>query len=161
MAGQAKPMRASRISAGARTEGSEHEWDRHPLTPFRALSGASLPWLVNDALVRSPEDFWTLKFLAPTCQEFRNLRMSLSFIMPAYPAASCGECACNRFQGSDRAGCRSTGGHPWGLPGMRAMAYRIATSELAGGKGERKWKALDLSYGKNGRLIIRILLQAR
>ncbi len=39
-----------------------------------------------------------LKFLAPRCQEFRNLRMGLSVIMLAYPAASCGECACNRFQ---------------------------------------------------------------
>jgi hypothetical protein len=59
MAGQAKPMRASRISSGARTEGSEHERDRHPLSPFWALVGASLPWLVYDALIKNPEDFWT------------------------------------------------------------------------------------------------------
>ncbi|HEX7503795.1 MAG TPA: hypothetical protein VF336_00885 [Syntrophales bacterium] len=59
MAGQAKPMRASRISAGARTEGRERGRGRHPLAPFWALAGASLPCLVYDALIEIPEEFRT------------------------------------------------------------------------------------------------------
>jgi hypothetical protein len=61
MAGQAKPMRASRISAGARTEGSERNGANHPLAPFWAFAGASLPWLVYDALIKGPGDFWTFR----------------------------------------------------------------------------------------------------
>jgi hypothetical protein len=62
MAGQSKPMRASRISPGERTEGSERgQGGRHPLAPFRAMAGASLPWLVYDALIENPGDFWTFK----------------------------------------------------------------------------------------------------
>ena len=59
MAGQTKPMRTSRISTGARTEESERDRGRHPLAPFWAMVGASLPWLVYDALIKSPGDFWT------------------------------------------------------------------------------------------------------
>jgi hypothetical protein len=61
MAGQSKPMRASRISAGARTEESERERGHHPLAPFWAMVGASLPWLLYDALIENPGDFWTFK----------------------------------------------------------------------------------------------------
>ena len=52
--------RASRISAGARTEGSERE-RRHTFVPFWAMVGASLPWLVYDAIIKSHGDFWTFK----------------------------------------------------------------------------------------------------
>ena len=61
MAGQTKPVRASGISSRARTDESEREWSRHPLAPFWAMVGASLPWLVYDAFIRSPEDFWTYR----------------------------------------------------------------------------------------------------
>ncbi len=61
MAGQAKPMRASGISSSARTERSERAGGRHPLAPFWAMVGASLPWLVYDALIKSPGDFWTYR----------------------------------------------------------------------------------------------------
>ncbi len=61
MAGQAKPARASGISSRARTDGSERTRGRHPLAPFWAMVGASLPWLVYDALVKSPGDFWTYR----------------------------------------------------------------------------------------------------
>ena len=61
MAGQTKPVRASGISSRARTDGSERERASHPLAPFWAMVGASLPWLVYDALIKSPEDFWTYR----------------------------------------------------------------------------------------------------
>ncbi len=61
MAGQAKPVRASGISSPARTDGSGRTRGRHPLAPFWAMVGASLPWLVYDALVKSPGDFWTYR----------------------------------------------------------------------------------------------------
>ncbi len=61
MAGHAKPMRASGISSRARTNGRERARGRHPLAPFWAMVGASLPWLVYDALIQSPGDFWTYR----------------------------------------------------------------------------------------------------
>jgi hypothetical protein len=61
MTGQSKPVRASGISSRARTNGSERERPRHPLAPFWAMVGASLPWLVYDALIKNPGDFWTFR----------------------------------------------------------------------------------------------------
>ncbi|HET6489845.1 MAG TPA: hypothetical protein VFG28_08780 [Syntrophales bacterium] len=61
MAGHSKPVRASGISSSARTEERERNGGNHPLAPFWAFVGASLPWLVYDALIKIPEDFWTFR----------------------------------------------------------------------------------------------------
>jgi hypothetical protein len=61
MAERGKPMRQSDIPANARSGETEGRRGDHPLAPFLAIVGASLPWLVYDALIKSPEEFWTVK----------------------------------------------------------------------------------------------------
>jgi hypothetical protein len=61
MTGQSKPVRASGTSSRGRTDGSERARPLHPLAPFWAMAGASLPWLVCDAFIKSPGKFWTFR----------------------------------------------------------------------------------------------------
>jgi hypothetical protein len=59
MAGRGKPIWQSDNPADARSGETEGGRGNHPLAPFLAMVGASLPWLVYDALIKSPEEFWT------------------------------------------------------------------------------------------------------
>lgn len=59
MAGRGRPIGQSDNPADARSGETEGRRGNHPLAPFLAMVGASLPWLVYDALIRSPEEFWT------------------------------------------------------------------------------------------------------
>jgi hypothetical protein len=61
MAGRGKPIRQSDVTADARSGETEGRRGKHPLAPFLAMVGASLPWLVYDALIKSPEEFWTYR----------------------------------------------------------------------------------------------------
>jgi hypothetical protein len=63
MAGRGKPIRHSDFPAGDHSGETEGKRGKHPLAPFLAMVGASLPWLVYDALIKSPEEFWTYKGL--------------------------------------------------------------------------------------------------
>ena len=63
MAGREKPIRQSDNPADARSGETEGRRGKHPLAPFLAMVGASLPWLVYDSLIKSPEEFWTFKGL--------------------------------------------------------------------------------------------------
>ena len=63
MAGRGKPIRQSDFHADARSGETEGRRGKHPLAPFLALVGASFPWLVYDAFIKSPEEFWTYKGL--------------------------------------------------------------------------------------------------
>ena len=63
MGGQPNPMRASRMPEPARAGGDDLSRRTHPLAPFLGLVGASLPWLVYDAFVGNPGDFWTWRGL--------------------------------------------------------------------------------------------------
>jgi len=63
MAGPEKPIRASRISENARKDRTDRSRRDHPLAPFLAIVGASLPWLVYYALIKNPAEFWTFKGL--------------------------------------------------------------------------------------------------
>ena len=63
MAGRGKPIRHSDFPAGDQSGETEGTRGKHPLAPFLAMVGASLPWLVYDALIKSPEEFWTYKGL--------------------------------------------------------------------------------------------------
>jgi hypothetical protein len=56
-------MRQSDRPADARSAETEGRRGNHPLAPFLAMVGASLPWLVYDALIKSPGEFWTFKGL--------------------------------------------------------------------------------------------------
>lgn len=58
MGGQPNPMRASRMPGPAHTDDDRNR-GAHPLAPFLGLVGASFPWLVYDAFVGNPGDFWT------------------------------------------------------------------------------------------------------
>ena len=60
MGGQPDPMRASRMPGPARTDDDRNRGS-HPLAPFLAMVGASLPWLVYDAFIKDPGDFWTFR----------------------------------------------------------------------------------------------------
>lgn len=61
MAGNESPQRGPRVPEHARDEKTDPGRRDHPLAPFLAIVGASLPWLVHDALIKSPEEFWTVK----------------------------------------------------------------------------------------------------
>lgn len=61
MAAQKEPPRASREPGNARDKKAVGGRRDHPLAPFLAIVGASLPWLVHDALIKSPGEFWTVK----------------------------------------------------------------------------------------------------
>lgn len=61
MAAHKEPLRASRVPGNARDENTGGDRRDHPLAPFLAIVGASLPWLVYDSLIKSPEEFWTVK----------------------------------------------------------------------------------------------------
>ena len=61
MAGSEEPTRAPRIPECARKERTDRSRRDHPLAPFLAIVGASLPWLVYDALIKNPAEFWTFK----------------------------------------------------------------------------------------------------
>ena len=63
MAGRGKPIRQSENPADARSGETEGRRGNHPLAPFLAMVGASLPWLVYDALIKSSDEFWTFKGL--------------------------------------------------------------------------------------------------
>jgi len=63
MAGRGKPIRQSDNPADARSGETEGRRGKHPLAPFLAMVGASLPWLVYDALIKSSDEFWTFKGL--------------------------------------------------------------------------------------------------
>jgi hypothetical protein len=63
MAGRGKPIRQSENPADARSGETEGRRGNHPLAPFWAMVGASLPWLVYDALIKSSDEFWTFKGL--------------------------------------------------------------------------------------------------
>jgi hypothetical protein len=63
MAGRGKPIWQSDNPADARSGETEGGRGKHPLAPFLAMVGASLPWLVYDALIKSSEEFWTIKGL--------------------------------------------------------------------------------------------------
>ena len=63
MAGRGKPIRHSDFPAGDHSGETEGKRGKHPLAPFLALVGASLPWLLYDALIKSPDEFWTYKGL--------------------------------------------------------------------------------------------------
>jgi hypothetical protein len=63
MAGRGKPIWQSDNPADARSGETEGRRGNHPLAPFLAMVGASLPWLVYDALIKSSDEFWTLKGL--------------------------------------------------------------------------------------------------
>lgn len=63
MAGRGKPIRRSDNPADDRSGETEGRRGKHPLAPFLAMVGASLPWLLYDALIKSPEEFWTYKGL--------------------------------------------------------------------------------------------------
>jgi len=63
MAGRGKPMRQSDVPANDRSGETEGRRGNHLLAPFLAMVGASLPWLVYDALIKSPEEFWTFNGL--------------------------------------------------------------------------------------------------
>ena len=63
MAGRGKPIRQSDNPADARSGETEGRRGNHPLAPFLAMVGASLPWLVYDALIKSSDEFWTFKGL--------------------------------------------------------------------------------------------------
>lgn len=61
MAGNQSRPRESREPGNARDEKIGQGRRDHPLAPFLAIVGASLPWLVYDSLIKSPGDFWTVK----------------------------------------------------------------------------------------------------
>ena len=61
MAGRGKPIGQSDSPADARSGETEGRRGNHLLAPFLAMVGASLPWLVYDSLIKSPEEFWTFK----------------------------------------------------------------------------------------------------
>lgn len=61
MAAHKEPLRATGAPGGSRDEKADPGRRDHPLAPFLAIVGASLPWLVHDALIKSPDDFWTVK----------------------------------------------------------------------------------------------------
>ena len=61
MAGNRSRPRESREPGNARDKKAVGGRRDHPLAPFLAIVGASLPWLVYDALIKSPGDFWTGK----------------------------------------------------------------------------------------------------
>ena len=61
MAAHKEPLRASRVPGGDRDAKVDPGRRDHPLAPFLAIVGASLPWLVYDALIKNPEEFWTVK----------------------------------------------------------------------------------------------------
>jgi len=63
MAGRGKPIRQSDFPSDDRSGETEGKRGKHPLAPFLAMVGASFPWLVYDALIKSPEEFWTYKGL--------------------------------------------------------------------------------------------------
>lgn len=61
MASNQSCPRAPRTPGRVRDEKRGQGRRDHPLAPFLAIVGASLPWLVYDALIKSPGDFWTVK----------------------------------------------------------------------------------------------------
>lgn len=61
MAGIQSRPQASREPGNARDKKAVGGRRDHPLAPFLAIVGASLPWLVYDALVKGPGEFWTVK----------------------------------------------------------------------------------------------------
>ena len=61
MAAQKEPPQASREPGNDRDKKAVGGRRDHPLAPFLAIVGASLPWLVHDALIKSPGEFWTVK----------------------------------------------------------------------------------------------------
>jgi hypothetical protein len=63
MAGPEEPIRTSRVPESARKERTDRSRRDHPLAPFLAIVGASLPRLVYDALIKNPAEFWTFKGL--------------------------------------------------------------------------------------------------
>ena len=85
MAGRGKPIRQSDNPADARSGETEGRRGNHPLAPFLAMVGASLPWLVYDSLIKSPEEFWTFRGSScwPPCQ-----RGSSSWGLPGTGAAA-------------------------------------------------------------------------
>jgi len=61
MAGNQSRPQAPRAPGNARDKKAVGDRRDHPLAPFLAIVGASLPWLVHDALIKNPVDFWTWK----------------------------------------------------------------------------------------------------
>lgn len=61
MAGNQSRPRESQAPGNARDKKTVGNRRDHPLAPFLAIVGASLPWLVYDSLIKNPEEFWTVK----------------------------------------------------------------------------------------------------